>query len=170
MAPTPPEKKLRSYSKVYILGHCEHQIVGSKLPSNRQVLSVFLFNMREVKLPQKASAQLVIEEATIFWEKARIPISVKWYCIKKLDDLYETYRSLQKSSTKPSEIQIQKEQEFIDSLDDLFDIAAVDALKSMKNEVDKEFLLAQRKEGREGSLIGIEKKGTKKEERKQKGQ
>lgn len=158
-------KKLRSDTKIYILERIEHQIVGSKLPSNRQVLGVFLFNMREFNLSLKDSARLVIEEASIFWEKARIPISEKWYCIRKLETLYNTYKDLQRSHTRQSELQTKRENEFIDTLDDLFDIAARNALTSMKNEIDREFLIAQRKKGREGSLIGVDQKESEKEEK-----
>lgn len=168
MASAQPEKKLRSGTKPpYILQHTDHQIVGSKLPSNRQVLSVFLHNMREFKLSQINSASLVIDESMIFWEKAKIPTSAKWYCVKKLEDLYDQYRKLQKAHTVPTKAHIEREKEFMSVLDDLFDIASADALEKIC-EVDKQFLLAQRKKGREGCMIGIDKKSVEKEERKRK--
>lgn len=84
------KKKLRSNTNTYILGHLDHQIIGSKLPSNRQVSSVFLSNMRELKLSYRDSARLAIEEAIIFWEKARIETNAKWYSIRKLEEYYNT--------------------------------------------------------------------------------
>ena len=39
-------------------------------------------------------------------------------------------------------------------LDDLFDIAHADALKMIKIEEDKLFLISQRKKGRPGSMSG----------------
>lgn len=163
-----PQKKLRSNTELYILGHTDHQIVGFKLPSNRQVLSVFLYNLREVKLKQKESARLVIEEVFIFWEKARIPTSAKWYCVKKVEKMYENYKNLLKSHLKPTELHNQKEEEFISALDDLFDIAASNALTLMKIETDKLFLVSQRKKGREGCLIGLDKKKQRKRRKKAK--
>lgn len=41
------DEKLR---KIVIVGDVLHQILGSKLPSNKQVLQVFFYNMRFVKL------------------------------------------------------------------------------------------------------------------------
>lgn len=89
MALQPPQKKLRSDTEIYILGHTEHQIVGSKLPSNRQVLSVLLHKLRDTNLKLSVHGGSVIDEAILFWEKARIPTSGKWYCVKKLETLYE---------------------------------------------------------------------------------
>lgn len=123
--------------------------------------------MREVKLDKKQSANLVIDEAIIFWEKAKIPTSAKWYCINKLEILYKKYRSLQKSASRRDETQIANEDEFLDLLDDLFDIAATDALETMKINEDKEFLINQRKKGRIGCLGGVDICEQKRVERKQ---
>lgn len=43
-------------------------------------------------------------------------------------------------------------------MDDLFDIAALNALQTLKG-IDKEFLLSQREKGRVGCLIGIDEAG-----------
>ncbi|KAL4090485.1 hypothetical protein QTP88_025312 [Uroleucon formosanum] len=133
------------------------QIVGSKLPSNKQVLSVLFFNMREVKLNSHHSATLVIQETMIFWQKARIPTKTEQKCVKKLEDLYQKWRNLQKLEHRKSEIQMHKNAQFISKLDDLFDIAHADALNLISIEEDRAFLVAQRQKGRLGSLLGIDK-------------
>lgn len=46
----PSKKKLRSVDKDYLIGEVNYQIMGAKLPSNRQVLSVLFFNARIAKL------------------------------------------------------------------------------------------------------------------------
>lgn len=51
-----------------------------------------------------------------------------------------------------------------DKLDMLFDIAHESALEKLKGD-DKQFLLNQRSKGREGCLLGVDQKQTKKEER-----
>ena len=48
-------------------------------------------------------------------------------------------------------------------LDDLFDIAHADALKTIKIEEDKLFLISQRKKGRPGSMSGGDRKLLKRE-------
>ena len=55
--------QLRSAKKtIYLVGAANHQIMGAKLPSNRQILAVLSFNIREVKLTVSESANLVIRE------------------------------------------------------------------------------------------------------------
>ncbi|GBM87819.1 hypothetical protein AVEN_38488-1 [Araneus ventricosus] len=58
-----------------------------------------------------------------------------------------------------------RQQEFINNLDNLFDIAHADALQLMKIEEDRMFLQCQRVPGRPGHLGGVNKKRTDKEER-----
>lgn len=62
---------LRDSSKIFLVGSIFNQIVGSKLPSIKQVLSVLFYNMHVVKLNLHESSKLVIKEVIIFWEKAR---------------------------------------------------------------------------------------------------
>ncbi|KAL4141447.1 hypothetical protein QTP88_004085 [Uroleucon formosanum] len=93
----------------------------------------------------------------IFWQKARIPTRTEQKCVKKLEDLYQEWRNLQKLEHRKSEIQMHKNAQFISKLDDLFDIAHADALNLISIEEDRAFLVAQRQKGRLGSLLGIDK-------------
>lgn len=159
--------ELRSLNKdyVYLVGKSKHQITGAKLPSKRQILSVLFFNIRQVKLTVSESANLVIRECIIFWEKARIPTKAIPNCVKKLVDLYNYWRELQKNSSKARVIHKKREEIFRTELDNLFDIAHADALDIMKIEEDKVFLQKQREPGRPGCLAGVDKKLAEKEER-----
>ena len=156
----------RSSNTIYLLGHDESQIVSSKLPSNGQVLRVLYYNLRKVKLEIRPSAAMVIKEVEVFWEKARIPVKQSYNSITKLIALYESLRLLQRSEKRRSELQESKEKKFLDSLDDLFDIAHSDALTMMHIESDKHFLLNQRQKGRPGSMIGVDRNLTEMEQRK----
>lgn len=90
--------ELRSNKKnIFLVGDVNFQITGAKLPSNRQVLAVLFFNIREVKLTVSESANLAIRECVIFWEKARIPTRATPNCVKKLVNLYNAWRMLQKN-------------------------------------------------------------------------
>lgn len=62
-----------SKRNIPLVGQVSHQIVGAKLPSNRQVLQVLFYNMRYVNLNTKQSAKLTIDAVSIFWQQARIP-------------------------------------------------------------------------------------------------
>lgn len=50
---------LRESKCMFLIGHSSNQIIGSKLPLNKQVLTVLFFNMREVNLNLHQSATLV---------------------------------------------------------------------------------------------------------------
>lgn len=158
----PPKKILRSDDDLYLIHHTEYQILGAKLPSNQQVLAVFLHN-RQLGFSIEDSAILVVREIEIFWSKARIPTSYSSYCRIKVIKLHEEWLKLKKGTyTHKSSKHDHKEKEFKDKLDDLFDIAHSNALNVLKGDA-KEFLLSQRKKGRVGSLAGIDKKGEEKE-------
>lgn len=148
--------ELRDRTQIYLIGDDLNQIIGSKLPSNLQVLKVLFYNLRKVKLNLRESASLVIKEVLVFWEKARIPVKDIQRCIEKLEKLHNNWRDLQKHAKRQSQIQKNKEQEFIDIFDDLFDLSHANALQIMCNDEDKNFLISQRKKGRPGYLGGID--------------
>lgn len=154
---SPPEsKKCRPSTNVYLVGEENHQIVGTKLPSNRQILSVFFFNTRTAKLSVRESATLAVDEVFIFWKKARLPTRQSQNCVAKLLKLYQEWDKIRKNSNrKASKQQVMKEANFCETLDDLFDIAHANALEIINIPEDREFLLNQREKGRIGDIIGI---------------
>ena len=106
---------------IYLVRAANHQITGAKLPSNRQILAVMFFNIREVKFTVSESANLVIRECIIFWEKARIHTKSSPNCVKKLVDLHHVWRELQKNSTKSQGIHRRRSEKFQMDLNNLFD-------------------------------------------------
>jgi hypothetical protein len=97
--------ELRDHTKIFLIGDDLNQIIGSKLPSNTQVLKVLFYNLRKVKLNIRQSASLVIKETIVFWEKARIPTRDIPRCIDKLECLYNEWRNLQNHATRKNEKQ-----------------------------------------------------------------
>ena len=158
-------QKLRKDFHACLVVYISNQIVGAKLPSNRQVLHVFFYNVRVVKLTTKESAILVIQEVSIFWQKARIPTKRSDHCVEKLLKLYDEWKCLQKNLTRGAGKDKEKRGIFVDNMDDLFDIAHSEALAQLKNEEDKNFLILQRQKGRQGSMLGVDHKLKHKEER-----
>lgn len=156
---------LRKDLNIPLVGNITTQIVGAKLPSNRQVLSVYFYNIRVVNMSIKESAALVIKEVSIFWQKARIPTKRTDHCVEKLIKLHDEWKSLQKNFTRTGSKDRERRDRFVDIMEDLFDIAHSDALEQMKNEEDKTFLILQRQKGRPGSMAGIDRNLKHKEER-----
>jgi len=100
------ESKINLRKRIYLIGTSSHQLVGCKLPSNKQVLSVLFFNIREIMLSLSESVRLVIDETLIFWQKARIPTKEFHNCVPQLEELYNSWRSLQKNSSRRTNTQI----------------------------------------------------------------
>jgi len=84
MASSSSHVVLRMHDEVYLVGNVNNQIVGSKLPSIKQVLSMLFYNLRHVKLNLRESARLVFKETVLFWQEARIPVRDEQHFILKL--------------------------------------------------------------------------------------
>lgn len=150
-------KSVENLYKIDLVGNTCHQITGSKLPSNGQVLKVMFYNMRFVRLTAKESVKLAINAVQIFWHQARLPIREEHKITEKLLRLYDKWKNIQKTGPiKRSSAQKKIADEFVESLDDLFDIATSDALETIKIAEDKQFLEMQRQKGRPGSMAGID--------------
>lgn len=156
--------KPKSRDPIYLIGYEGDQILGAKLPSNRQVLCVLFYNMRNVYHGLRESAKLVIQEVTIFYEKSGVPMRSEYHSVDKLEKLYHKWRSLDKNKKREKGSQKEKVEQFEHSLDDLFDVAHADAFSSM-NSVSKAFLTAQREHGRKGCILGVDKNQMDKEKR-----
>lgn len=78
---------------LFLIGEFDTQIYGNKLPSRLQVLKVFFFNLRHLKLTVCDSASLAIKETQVFWEKSKIPTQQNSRCITKLESLYDTHQA-----------------------------------------------------------------------------
>lgn len=156
---------LRSETAISLFGFETNQMLGAKLPTNRQVLKVFFHILHQVKLSKTESAKLVIKEVSIFWEKARIQTREPHHCVAKVVKLYEEWREIQKHAERINEIEKKKRENFIENLDMLFDIARASALDKLRSDEDKQFLLNQRSKTLEGCLVGVDENQTKKEKR-----
>lgn len=97
----PQRKRLRKDSNLYLIGNIDHQIIGAKLPSNKQVLSVYFYNTRVAILSAVDSEKLIAEDVAIFYNKARIPIArTKNNNVLKVRRLVNEYKDIQKNCTR----------------------------------------------------------------------
>lgn len=156
-----------SRKKIFLINEMKNQIMGSKFPSKHDCLSVLFFNMRVGRMNLHESTSLVIDECLIFWKKARIPTHDRSYCIKKITNLYNEWRKLDRNKTRESETLRKKEHDFQMELDNLFDIAHNDADNLIKHNEDKQFLVLQRRKGRPGCMLGVDMKLTGLEKRRE---
>lgn len=141
-------------SDIYLIGKQISELKGSKLPSRKQTLALLFYNMRTNELKLRNGAYSVATDLIEFWLKSNIPTNGRDKVMHKVEALYNEWRKLGKNKTLGGPTHTANEKKFVDTLDDLFDIARSDALMTMTIEEDKQFLLAQRKKGRQGSMIG----------------
>lgn len=147
----------------YLLKESHEKLLGSKLPSNGQVLGVLLHHHYNKKKCLKESANIVLLELYEFWEKARIPTKRKDHLLEKMIKLHAEWTKLKKNKNKRSNVQQRNEERFQESLKDLFDIAHQNALAMITEEQDRQFLINQRKPGRIGVMGGVDQKTKNKE-------
>lgn len=158
------QRNLRSNTQINLIGFEEFQILGTKLPTNKEVLQVFFYNVRTLKMTIRESATLAVREAILFWDKARIPIKKEPHCVEKLENIYNEWRGICKNSSRRTENQKEKEEKFVKKVNQLFDIAHANAMNMMSKD-GQMFLTNQRSEKREGGLAGVDKKAMQKEKR-----
>ena len=153
---------------VWLIGGTIDAITGSKLPSNQQVLQRF-FHLHKIEQQTiSVSATETMKEVLQFWYKARIPVRKDCHIITKIKDLHLKWTKIKKNAYRRTDTQKEKEQQFTDSLTDLFDIAHSDALTMIQLPEDREFLKAQREKGRHGCMGPVDMTLARKEERAQK--
>lgn len=150
---------------VWLVGGTIEQITGSKLPSNKQVLRRFFHCHCKEKKTIQDSATETTREILDFWEKARIPTRQECHIINKIKQLHSTWQGLKKAASRRTEVQQGKEDAFVQTFDDLFDVAHADALTLIKIEEDRQFLLFQREKGRKGCMGSVDTKLAKQEVR-----
>jgi len=89
------------------------------------------------------------------WAKASIPTRLKKHVVSKVKDMFREWEKLKKNKenkVKRSEALQQKEENWKERLEDLFDIAHAGALELTTIQEDKDFLIAQREKGRRGMM------------------
>ena len=84
------------------------------------------------------------EDVLGVWAKASIPTRLKKHVVSKVEDMFREWEKLKKNKenkVKRSEILQQKEENWKEGLEDLFDIAHASALELMTIQEDKDFLM-----------------------------
>jgi hypothetical protein len=146
----------RSKTEIWLIGQEERQILGSKVPSIRQALSLFFYHHRTQEQTIRVSSTAVVKVVEKFWKKARPEVRQKQHSVTKLEQLFHIWGALKKNANRKTGTQIANEKTFVD-LDNLFDIACMDVLRKCTIEEDRQFLLAQREPGRCGCMGSVDK-------------
>ena len=109
----------------------------NKLPSNRQVLERFfrLQHDHSKTTPKKKIAEKLYSEIMPFYNKIPCPTKTKINCIKKILNLHEEFRKVQKNVTNyKTNIPDTAYHIFANELDKLLDLSAPDAEEQIKKD------------------------------------
>jgi hypothetical protein len=127
---------------------------GNQLPSNIQMLRYFFHLQKVSRFPSKRRAETVAISVIEIWKTAHIPTQHMNHVVRKILNKYQTYENLKKSrkrKTNSTKWRL-KCDTFIASFGDLFDIAPTNVMILLTDESLKQFLINQRKPGREGRI------------------
>ena len=127
----------------------------------------FVFERENNKFkPVRDIATKIVGEVLLIWDRARIPVRSKKYCIDLVVALISDYETLKKyvpRSRLDTPSGKQQISTFKTKLESLFDISHTDTFNLLKHssneewEVDWMFLLNQRKFPQEGTMQGIDR-------------
>ncbi|KAG0725534.1 hypothetical protein GWK47_004660 [Chionoecetes opilio] len=141
----------RAKTSVYLLGSVEPTIIGSMLPSRKQVLKYYIHLHLNQKMTMKEVTAEMVKLVSTFWDRTRIPMQKAQRARQIVMGLHENWIGLKKSKKRRTETQHKQEEDFLQALDRLFNIAHEDAMSMIKITEDREFLRLQRKEVRCGT-------------------
>ena len=140
----------------YLIEEMSTTILGAKLPSKEQVLSVFLHHHMTLNKGVSESASIVTSEVEAYWKKARLPVQRNDKIQEKVKKLFNQWKLLKKNKGRRGK-QEANEKEFQVAMKNLFDVAHANAMSLIHIQEDKEFLIVQREPGRRGSMGAMEK-------------
>ena len=158
----------RSSAQVWLIGKGSDTLSSSHLPSNGDALRLMLFyhNDEAQKQTLNNAAYSAVSRCIEMWKRAHIPYQRIDSCVRILMKLYDEYAKLKKNRNRGNDRDKLNQEEFEGRLKNLFDIATSDALTTMKNEEDKQFLVIQRNDVLSCSMAGVDVLLSAKEERK----
>lgn len=159
----------RKNHNVWLIGFPTKHLSNTLLPSKKEVLSLFFYYKNDKGSSIKKALGSSIDDVFKIWNKARIPTCKRCNAVVKLERLFNEWNNLKKNKEnkkKRSTTLDEKETNWKNGLDILFDIAHANASKMIKIKEDNDFLMAQR-DKRRGKMMNIDSKLTSSEIRKQ---
>lgn len=84
-------------NSIFLVGFETSQISERKLPTNRQVLSLFFYKHKCLKLTIRQSATEVAKNVIKIWAEFNLPIVKLFYVMSKIECLFREWKNLSKS-------------------------------------------------------------------------
>lgn len=84
----------RQATQVWLIGQMSPNLNENKLPSKKEVLSLFFYHKNIIKTNIRNSAYSTAIYVMTIWDKARIPTRLQKHVIKKIEDLFKEWQKL----------------------------------------------------------------------------
>ena len=108
-----------------------------KLPTKGQTLKLLMFFKKSSRLKASSTGELAnmaLDEIYRYWKIANIPVVVHFHAKRKIVQLFNDYQKLAKSKSRDTETEKQNRATFVDDLEKLFELAAVDAEEKIRKD------------------------------------
>lgn len=134
---------------VYLIGYPDNDILESKLPTVKQVISFFFYNYKIENLSVRESAQRTVRKCMKIWEKTEIPLISEINSIEKVKRLHKLWCKVSQNRTLTNDQQKIRESEFQETLKGIFEMRKPNARTTPFNDI--EFIYYPKKVTESGS-------------------
>ncbi|XP_050339954.1 uncharacterized protein LOC126766137 [Bactrocera neohumeralis] len=144
-----------SCKPIYLIGAPNPNVFGRKLPTVKEVMSVFFYH--HVVLMETINKSLVntVIKVEKQWHSAGLPICRRQNAVKKLRSLHSKWKSVQKNQNRyDSAAQVNNQSRFQKKLTELFDIKDSKSVDSLDR--DKKIFLAGQKSSNRRGIINLD--------------
>lgn len=86
----------RNKTSVWLVGQTSEHLIQNKLPSIKEVLSLYFHYKIEMKQTNRSSATSTACGVMAVWERAGIPTKLKKDVIKKIEKYFREWQNLKK--------------------------------------------------------------------------
>lgn len=90
----------RNSTDIWLVGQISSSLNQTKLPSKREILSIFFHYKNQLNLNIRDSAHCTAADVLIVWEKANIPTRLKKHVVDKIEGLFKEWQKLKKKQGK----------------------------------------------------------------------
>lgn len=149
----------RRETEIWLIGQISDKLSATKLPSKKEVMALFFHYKETMKQTVREASHSTSHEVLEVWDKARIPTTQKIHVVDKVENVFREFEKLRKNrnnKAKRSEALKNKEEDWQNGLEQLFDISHANAMEMITIDEDRAFLLAQREAGRRGKMSGVD--------------
>ena len=125
--PTVKPRTTRKSTEIWLIGHPVESFKSTQLPSRKEVLALLMNYKDNLGLAIRDAIHATAEDLIDVWKCLGVPTRMKHHVVKKVKTDFEEWKKLKKNKenkSKRTKMLEKKEQRWVKSLAELFDIKA----------------------------------------------